>query len=110
MRAWIIGEVVGTGERKYQKNDGSEGRDQEIFVKQDGSSPRYGADKVTAPHGDGAPTFAEGEKVALLVNVTERHGVKQGEAWGFLSVWLLEKHPHPQEAAPGGKKPLRVAQ
>lgn len=100
MRAWIIGKVVGVETNEYRKRDGSTGADKTIYVKQDGSSERFGPDKVTGPLD---LEISEGEQVALRVNVSERHGTKasDGSVWGLLNVWVVEKHPHPQELAPG---------
>lgn len=97
MRAWVIGKVVGVEQREYKRRDGSTGADLNVYVKQDGSSDRYGPDRLTAP---ATADITEGQRVSLLVNFSERHGTKasDGSVWGMLNAFIVEVHPAPADA------------
>jgi hypothetical protein len=87
MRAVLIGEVVEVKDASWTNQQGQVQEQFEAFIRQDGSSLAYGADRVVLAKD---VQVEQGQKVALVVNFrakTYRSGAKAGEA--FLSAFAV---------------------
>lgn len=69
MRAVVVGQVVDVKDTTWINNKGEAVESYDVFIRQEGSSLAFGADRVTCK-ADTRP--AVGDDVALIVNFTAR--------------------------------------
>ncbi len=85
MRGIVRGEVVDVQDASYVGGDGKRVEMWDVYVRQDGTELRYGADRVSCP-AERVP--AKGERVELVVNFAAKTS-RLGKAW--LSAFCVEK-------------------